>query len=400
MSYAAPAITSAGLSISSYSDILADNLEQYLAAYGQNAYLGPDTAIYQFISVLSLKHYDCTQGLQMNYTNRAPQSAMGAAMDSLFKLNGLARKAASYSTCPVTLSGTPRAVITDGFVSDSNGNQWQLPSPVMIGSGGTVTVTATCTELGAISAAAGTITNMAAGLTGGWTGVANAVAATAGQAVEADSAFRARQSVSQALPSQTRLAGTKAAIAAVPGVTLYNVFDNPTGTTDSFGTPAHSLTCVVQGGTDLAVATAIFNNCGIGCLTNGATPSEAGSTSVNVSDPNTGDVAAIGFYRPSIVPVYVSISVHGLAGWTTAFEAQIQAAVAAYLNSLAIGEPVVWSSLMQAALSVMPNASAPAFSIRALTSDVAASPTGTSDLAMNFYQVCSGVAANVVISVV
>jgi hypothetical protein len=45
----------------------------------------------------------------------------------------------------------------------------------------------------------------------------------------------------------------------------------------------------------------------------------------------------------------------------------VQAALVAYLNSLAIGEEVVYSSLYIAAGSVMPNDSQPEFSIKAVT---------------------------------
>ena len=45
----------AGLTVSSYPSILADNLQAYLNIYGQNQYVGKDSAIYQLLSILSLK---------------------------------------------------------------------------------------------------------------------------------------------------------------------------------------------------------------------------------------------------------------------------------------------------------------------------------------------------------
>ena len=135
-----------------------------------------------------------------------------------------------------------------------------------IGAGGAVTVSAWAAQPGNVNAAAGQV-SLIATPTAGWVAVTNPAPALAGQPVENDSQLRARQSLSVALPSKTMLAGTIAAIAATPNVTRYHVIENPTGAADSYGTPAHSITCVVEGGTDAA---AIYNNRGIGCYTNAA----------------------------------------------------------------------------------------------------------------------------------
>ena len=159
----------------------------------------------------------------------------------------------------------------------------------------------------------------------------NAAPAIPGQPVESDSLLRARQSLSVALPSMTMLAGTIAAIAATPGVTRYNILENPTGSTDSYGNPPHSITCVVENGSNAAIAQAIYNNHGIGCYTNG-------TTAQTVTDSYTGQTYTVNFSRPTYVPVYVSLSVHALAGYTTATTTAIQTAITNYLNSLQIGQ--------------------------------------------------------------
>ena len=124
MAYVAPTISVSGLSIPSYADILADLIASYQATYGQDVYLANDSADYQFLSIIALKIYDVMQALQLAYNNRSPVTAIGAALDSLVKLNAISRKVASYSTCSVTLYGTAGSVITNGKVSDANGNVW------------------------------------------------------------------------------------------------------------------------------------------------------------------------------------------------------------------------------------------------------------------------------------
>lgn len=391
-SYAPPFIGIAGLTIPSYNAILNYLIGQFQTIYGVTVYLGNDSADFQFISILALAISDQVNALQLDYGNRAPNFAVGAALDSLVKLNGLARKQASFSTCPVTLTGTAGAVITSGIVTDVNGIQWNLPPSVVIGGGGTSTVLAVCSVPGTVNALVGQITSIFTP-TAGWTSVTNSTAATIGQPVETDSQLRARQAISTELPSITMLAGTTAAIAAVPGVTRYFVEENPTGSTDANGCPPHSITAVVEGGTDLAVATAIFENRGIGCLTNG-------TTSVTVTDPNTGLSMPIGFDRPTYVPIYVIVNAHLLPGGTSGTIAAIAAAITAYLNSLQIGELVSYGALVAEAMSVNANLSQPIVSVHSLFFATTPTPTTTADIPMLFNQVAQGIAANVTVNAI
>jgi uncharacterized phage protein gp47/JayE len=383
--YAPPSISASGLTIPSYNDILNNLISNFQTIYGQNVYLANDSSDYQFLSVLALKISDAVQGLQLEYNSRSPWTAIGSPLDSIIKLNGLTRKSASYSTCVVILTGTPGTTITNGIVGDINGNKWDLGStPIPIGSDGTATATAICETIGAITALAGNIINIMTPQSG-WTSVTNIAAASVGQPVETDSQLRARQALSTMISSETMLAGTIAAIAATPGVTRYNVVENYTNAYDGYGNPPHSISAVVEGGTQLAVATAIYNNRGIGCYTNG-------TTSVPITDPDTGQSININYFLPTYVPIYVSIGIHKLVGYTTATATAIKAAIAAYLNSLQIGENLTISGLYGAALSVMPNLSIPIFSIYYVKAGIVPSPLGTTDISISFNSVTQGIA--------
>ena len=392
MAYFSPFVDAAGLHIPTYTDLRDYLLEQYQTIYGPSVYLGTDSADYQWISVLSIKIFDAMQSSQLAYNSRSPLTSVGAALDAVVKINGIARKASSFSTCPVTLTGVAGTTISNGVVQDTSGYKWDLPTPVTIGGSGTITVTATCQTAGAINALTGTITKIVTP-TAGWTSVTNTSAASLGQPVETDSQLRARQGISTALPSQTMLAGTVAAIKSLSGVTRINPIENPAGVEDDYGTPAHSITMVVEGGTDEDIAAAIFNNRGIGCYTNG-------TTAVTVTDDETGLSMPIRFSRPDYVPIYVSLNVKSLTGYTTATTAAIKAAIAAYLNSLEIGEALTVSSLYGAALSVMSNLSQPTFSIRALYAGKTSSPTGTTDISIDYDEVTQGNITNVTINLV
>ena len=371
--YAPPSIGPAGLTVSSYQSILQDNLDAYLNIYGQSQYVETDSAIYQLLSIISLKQADQNNGLQLVYDQSSPQTAIGAGLDRQVKMNGLARDPFTFSTAVLSLTGTEGALLVNCFAQDQAGNLWALPPSLNL-SFGTTHVTATCTTPGAVSADPGAI-NIIATPVSGWTPpyatVTNAAAAVPGNPVETDSQLRARQSVSVALPSLTPITGTVAAVLATKNVTRVapgyptpggpgTSIENPTGVVDSWGNPAHSITMVVEGGADADVGSAIYAKKTIGCFT-------SGTTSVVVSDPVTGFTNTISFYRPSYTQPYIGVYVKGLAGFTTATATAIQAALVAYLSSLAIGEEVVYSSLYGAALSVIVNPSQPTFSIKSMT---------------------------------
>lgn len=376
--YLPASISPAGLTVPSYASILADNIQAFLNIYGTNQYVAYDSAIYQFLSILSLKQSDVNLALQLAYNQSSPQTAVGAGLDRQVKMNGLAREPFTYSTALLTVTGTSGFTFTNGFAQDQQGNLWALPSSVTI-TGGSVNVTATCTTPGAIAAEPDTI-NIINTPIAGWTSVNNASAATTGLPVEPDSELRARQSISVALPSLTPLAATVAAVLAASGVIRIapgyptpggpgSSIENPTGATDSWGNPAHSISIVVQCTNTLTVARAIFDKKTIGCFTNG-------TTTVPVTDPNTGVVESISFYLQTSYPIYLLISVHGYTGDpTSAVLAAIQASEVAYLNALAIGETVSIGSLYYEATAVNASVVNAAFGVQSLRVGVATATT-------------------------
>jgi uncharacterized phage protein gp47/JayE len=292
----------------------------------------------------------------------------------------------------VGLTGTLGTVINNGFVLDLAGNSWALPVLVTLGTG-TTSVLATCQTPGSIFANPGSISIIGTP-TAGWTGVTNSDSANVGVPIESDSDYRARMAISTGLRSQTTLDATVAAIAAIPGVTRYNVLENVTGSTatiEGVSLTSHSIYAIVQGGTPKEIATAIYNNRGIGCGMNGA-------TSYLYTDPLTTYQMTIYWDPPTQVPIYTSLTVNPLAGYSSATTLAIQTAITTYLNSLQIGELVSLAALYAVAMSVNPNLSVPIFSITAFTLGTSASPSGTADITLTGKQVSEGITGHCVIT--
>jgi uncharacterized phage protein gp47/JayE len=390
-SYSPPVITNAGLSIPTFQQIISYYIANYLQFFGQNSSTDDSNADIQLINILALALYDTNLALQSCYSNQAPSSAIGAALAVLVSVNGLQKKVATASTVGVTLTGTAGATVTNGQVVDSvYGYTWNLPALVTIGGGGTVTVTATCTVLGAVNVGPGTVTGIGTP-TAGWTSVTNSAASVPGLPIEQDSQLRTRQAQSVALPSQTQVASLYAALLAIPGVTAVYVDNNTTSTTNGNSTPGHSIQTVVQAasssGMTLAVATAILLNLNDGC-------GVYGTTSQSVTDPNTGISYTIEFDYATEVPIYVVVNAHPVAGGTltTAQVTAIQNAVAAYINTLTIGETVSFGEIVTAAAAALnTNPSQPVVSIRSpLYLGTSFGGTSSADLAMAFNQIAQG----------
>ena len=394
MTYFAPYFDNSGLNIPTYIDIRDELIAQYKSIYGQDCYLEEDSADYQWISIVALRMHDALNSVQLSYNNRAPQTAVGSGLDQIVKMNGLARKAATYSTCDVTLTGTVGVIIYNGVVSDVSGKKWSLPEEVeLVATGspeiGQATVTATCQELGLIPALPHDIINIVTP-TFGWTGVDNITYAVEGAPVETDAELRLRQSIGTTLPAIDMVSSLSAAIAAIEGVNRYRVQENDTNAADVWGNPAHSVTCVVEGGSIVEITDAIWFNKGIGCLAyGGIMGKEIKVTKVNEFSGVQTDIA---FQRPEEMPVFVKVYYEDLTinGLTVAMLGMIKDNIVEYLNSLQIGQTLTISALYSVALSVLDDIAKPTFSIKKIETGLSSSPLGTNDMMFNFNEVTKG----------
>ncbi|EAQ4578709.1 hypothetical protein FA042_19675 [Salmonella enterica] len=329
-------VTAEGISAPDYQTIL-DTLTSYFQRiYGSDAYLEPDSKDGQMVALVALAVHDANNTAISVYNCFSPVTGYGAALTSNVKINGIARKGATNSTVDLLLTGTAGTAITNGTVKDTNNVIWRLPASVVIGVDGAVTVTAICSNSGAVAALAGTITTINTP-TRGWTSVTNPAAATVGAPAETDAELRIRQGQSVAIPSITPFEGVDGAIANIAGVTRHKLYENDTGKTDCNGLPPHSISAIVDGGDVIEIARTIRGNKGQGVRT-------WGKTSVTVPD-KYGNPHIISFSRPTDVPVYGKITLTVFAGYTSQIGVQIQQAVADYINRLMIGDQVLLSRI-------------------------------------------------------
>lgn len=335
-------ITEAGPVAPSYADILQQLKNLYWSIYGSDANLDSDTQDGQWVAVQAQAIYDCNQAVVAEYNSRSPSTAQGAALSSVVKINGIARQVATNSQALVRIVGQVGTTINGGIVGDNLNlqTQWNLPDAVVIPDAGQIDVTATCSEVGRVSAEAGTLTVILTP-TRGWQTVTNAAAATMGSPVESDATLRQRQAVSTSLPAESVIEAIYGALAAVSGVSRLQVYENDTDTTDADGIPSHSISAVLLGGDAMEIAETIAGQ---------KTPGTGtyGDVSELVIDER-GVPSTIRFFVLDQIRITVEVDVDALPGYTSAIGEEIKAAVSAYLTGMSIGEDSYLSRLFGAA---------------------------------------------------
>lgn len=387
----APTIDATGIHAPQYADILTYLQTQYQAIYGTDVYLGNDSQDGQFLAIIAAAINDSNAAAIAVYNAFSPATAQGNGLSSNVKINGIQRLIATNSSVDITISGVAGTTITNGVVSDDNStNSWNLPASVTIPNAGTITVTATAQNVGAITAPAGTITKIQTP-TYGWQSAINPSDAAPGNPVETDAALRIRQQQSVAIPSQTVLQATTGALQNLTGVSAVMAYENSTGTTDSNGLPAHSVSFVVEGGDAMQIAQTIYAKKTPGCATFGTTS----ETVYNAA----GIPMTINFNRPSQKSIAVAISLHALTGYTSLIAAEIQNAVATYINNLTIGADVLITRLYVPA-QLSGSSDALTFEIVSVAAAIKPGTPGTSDIAIAFNQYASCQASDVIITVV
>jgi hypothetical protein len=181
-----------------------------------------------------------------------------------------------------------------------------------------------------------------------------------------------------------------AQVANVTGVTRYMLYNNDTSETDANGIPSHSISVVVLGGDATAIATAIELTKSPGCGT-------YGTTSIIVEDPS-GAPDQINFFELDEVDIFVTVNITPLTGYVSGTAAEIQAAVAAFISGLAIGQDVLYDWMFGPA-TLYGSPLQFTFKVTGITIGFSTGSEGTADLDILFNQAAICPTGNVVVVV-
>lgn len=389
LSSVAPTIDRNGISAPTLPELLQFLEDQYRDIYGSDVYLGPDSQDGQFLSILANALNDVNATAVAVYNSFSPSTAKGTGLSNVVQINGLQRHVSTYSTVDLNLTGVAGTIVHNGVVEDQNGHKWDLPSTVTLDSQGQVTATATCETIGNITALPNTVTKIQTP-TRGWQAVTNATQASVGANTEQDGALRRRQAVSTALPSQAILDGIVGGVANVSGVTRYRIYENDTSSTDSNGLPAHSVSAVVEGGSDSNVADAIGKKKAPGTAT-------YGNTTTHITD-SAGIQKAIQFSRPTQATINIAVTLTALPGYLSTIGDSIKDALVDEINNQQIGATIYHGQLYGPA-NLQGGKNSDTFNITSLTLAQGSNTLSTSNIALSYNAIPVCTKSNITLTV-
>ena len=334
-------VTENGIYAPSYAEIFEYFQNQARAIFGQDVDIDADTQDGQLIAIFAQAVSDVNAQAIATYNQFNPNTAVGVGLDSAVKTNGIERQEATNSTVDLVLIGQAGTVINNGIATDDNSNNWLLPAQVVIPVSGEITVTATAEEVGDIEASANTITQIGTP-TLGWQSVNNPSPATVGVAIETDSQLRARQARSTELSSVSLWEGIIASLLNLDGVTRVSGVKNDEDEISSEGIPGHTVAMIVEGGEVDEIGKTIFLKKGEGVGTYGTTE----TTYID----SYGFPNVIKFSRPTVVNVYVTLTITPASTYLSTVADEIKSRIADYINGLDIGEDVNIARVLASAL--------------------------------------------------
>lgn len=305
-------LTDQGVIVPDTATTRAEVEQMHRSAWGADVLLEPETPLGKVAvtDALILDSAARTTAEAANMLN--PDLARGTALDALGAMLRIYRRAATPSVIQsVILSGVPNTVIPAGSMCvDTNGIRWAIDGDRVIGSGGSVTVTATCAVTGPVECGIGELSEIAPeSVVPGWETVTNTVAADPGLSEETAASFRRRRRRMLAINSAGSLSAIDAALFNIPAVRSLSRRENVSASVaviDGISMAPHSIWYCVDGGTDAEVAYAIMSKKDPGAGFNG-------SISVPVTDPRSGQIYTVLFDRPVVVSVWVRYTVAPVA---------------------------------------------------------------------------------------
>lgn len=312
----APSITSNGIQLDTFAQIVSDLLNGTSSApgfyqiYGPNINVASNSPDGQMINIFALSKMDIENLCASIYQSFNPAQAIGVSLDQIAQISGISRKAGTYTLVVIqvvvsqnlNLAGTDTT--TPFTVQDGNGNQYYLIQSASL-TNGSNSLNFQSASIGYIQVNANTITTPVT-IVAGVTSVNNgAIPYQVGTNQETDANFRLRQQASTSFPSLGALNGLYAGLNQVASIVAAEVYENNTNASVN-GIPAHGIWVVVNGGSPAAIAQVIYNRRNLGVPMKGSQ-----SYAITQAD---GSIATMQWDNVVLQNLYLEADVHSLNG--------------------------------------------------------------------------------------
>lgn len=253
-----------------------------------------------------------------------PARNSGMFQDAIARIYYLTRKAAVASQADVTITGRAGTQIplNAQIRSTADNTLWGCMTAVTIPADGVTVARFACMTEGAISAPAGTLTQIVT-VVPGWDTASNTAAAAVGNLAENRGQFEARRYASVAVNSRSVAASVYGRVMSLPDVISCYVTQNRTSlpqVVDGYTLKPHSVYAAVVGGDDEEIAKALYDTVSAGCDYNG-------NTEVVITDENTGALETVLFQRPAELTIYIRVTLASADYLPEGYEESIRTAI-------------------------------------------------------------------------
>lgn len=359
-------------------DIVTSLSNKFIAAFGSNFDVSPESPDGQVIGIVSDEIASCWEQAQQVFNAYRPGAVEGVGLDNVCELTNTKRYVNKPSQATVYCDGTLGTLVPAGSIVSDGSRQFVLDTDVTLPGD----VTAIAAEPGEYYIAANTIINIITPIAG-WTSVTNPTIGTTGVNYESDPELRARRDKTTAVNSATTAEAIYASLADLD-IDYIRVRDNDTDAAIGSQSPG-TVFVVVDGGTSNDIARRIYN------AKTGGVPTH-GDIEITIND-SRGYPHPIKFSRPVRTPIYVKGTFRRRASANISSNdaaERLQEAAINYLNSLQPGDDVVWSNMFGPIMSAVQY-----IEVDSLFIGLSANPTGTATIDLDIDRRAQGLEANI-----
>lgn len=373
-------ITADGFVRKPLSAILSSLNNKFIAEFGANFDISPESPDGQVIGVVADEIDQCWNQAQQAFNSYRPGATEKVGLDNICELTGVIRYVDEPSKVTVICDGTVGTVVPAGSIVSDGTMEFTLLNDVELPGD----VTARANTVGEYYVAPNTVNRIITTSIAGWTSVNNPEMGTTGINYESDPSLRVRRDKTTAKASTATAESIYAALSDL-NLSYIRIRDNDTGA--AIGTqPAGTVFVVVDGGTKNDIAMRIYN------AKTGGVPTH-GTESIEIKD-SKGYPHDVKFSRSSNAEIYVAGTFKRRAGSNVSSNDAatiLQTAMIGYLNSLMPGESVIYSELFK------PLMDATAYiEVDEILFGLTASPTTKTTVYLDIDKRAHGTAANII----
>lgn len=330
-------ITDKGFVRPSYDEILQAQINRAKVLLGDDIDTSEESVLGKFIRINVFDLNICYETLEDLYYSSFPNTARGQSLDRLGPLAAVSRNQATQARIEVKIKGTVGESVPSAFLLKSDKTSFYVVNDYTIDSSGEVIAIANCVDDGTVGNISNgerlDIQNPRMGIDS----VEFIRIVQNGEELESDKDFRIRFANSLAGAGSSTESAIKGAIYRVPLVDGVSVIDNNSDTASSI--PPHSFACYVLAPESQydEIAKAIFDKkpLGIQCI---------GDIERTVYDA-WGKPHTVKFFATSKAELKISIQIKTNQYFESSGISQIKDNIANFINNLANGSDVYYTSV-------------------------------------------------------